>query len=277
MLALKAKRSNKTLYLFAAVIVTAIAVIMAERQGVVDSDYFWHITLGKSIWQNKAIPTQDTFSWLGPELNLQETAHSWLGSLILYAFSCISTNPVYGMLAFIAVTVFAYCLFIEYIWGRQIKDPFMNVLALALVTLPLDWAGRPQNIGLTLFTVGFYLLNKVYEEPDTKLRWLLPVVSVLWANLHGGALPILFAFNLLFLVLCFAPNINAFDIYNEKGDAKKRFRALFQVFLSDILAGLLNPYGIKLYINVQRYGAELIKKLVKERLGIELYYRSELD
>ena len=39
MLALKAKRSNKTLYLFAAVIVTAIAVIMAERQGVVDSDY----------------------------------------------------------------------------------------------------------------------------------------------------------------------------------------------------------------------------------------------
>lgn len=30
-------------------------------------------------------------------------------------------------------------------------------------------------------------------------------------------------------------------------------------------------------INVQRYGAELIKKLVKERLGIELYYRSELD
>ena len=45
MLALKAKRSNKTLYLFAAVIVTAIAVIMAERQGVVDSDYFWHLTL----------------------------------------------------------------------------------------------------------------------------------------------------------------------------------------------------------------------------------------
>ena len=101
------------------------------------------------------------------------------------------------MLGFIAVTVFAYCLFIEYIWGRQIKDPFMNVLALALVTLPLDWAGRPQSIGLTLFAIGFYLLNKVYEEPDTKLRWLLPVVSVLWANLHGGALPILFAFNLL--------------------------------------------------------------------------------
>lgn len=126
----------------------------------------------------------------------------------------------------------------------------MNVLALALVTLPLDWAGRPQNIGLTLFAIGFYLLNKVYEEPDTKLRWLLPVVSVLWANLHGGALPILFAFNLLFLVLCFAPNINAFDIYNEKGDSKKRFRALFQVFLSDILAGLLNPYGIKLYTAV---------------------------
>lgn len=30
-------------------------------------------------------------------------------------------------------------------------------------------------------------------------------------------------------------------------------------------------------INVQRYGAEIVKKLVKERLGIELYYRSELD
>lgn len=30
-------------------------------------------------------------------------------------------------------------------------------------------------------------------------------------------------------------------------------------------------------VNVQRYGAELVKKLVKEQLGIELYYRSELD
>lgn len=30
-------------------------------------------------------------------------------------------------------------------------------------------------------------------------------------------------------------------------------------------------------VNVQRYGAELVKKLVKERLGIELYYHSELD
>lgn len=61
MLAIKAKRSNKTLYLFASIIVTAIAVIMAERQGVVDSDYFWHITLGKSIWQNKAIPNSGHF------------------------------------------------------------------------------------------------------------------------------------------------------------------------------------------------------------------------
>ena len=30
-------------------------------------------------------------------------------------------------------------------------------------------------------------------------------------------------------------------------------------------------------VNVQRYGAELVKKLAKERLGIELYYHSELD
>lgn len=30
-------------------------------------------------------------------------------------------------------------------------------------------------------------------------------------------------------------------------------------------------------INIQRYCAEIVKKLVKERLGIELYYRSELD
>ena len=207
MLALKAKRSNKTLYLFAAVIVTAIAVIMAERQGVVDSDYFWHITLGKSIWQNKAIPTQDTFSWLGPELNVQETAHSWLSSLILYAFSCISVNPVYGMLAFIAVTVFAYCLFIEYIWGRQIKDPFMNVLALALVTLPLDWAGRPQNIGLTLFAIGFYLLNKVYEEPDTKLRWLrlektVPCSVPSLSFRYSGRTPESIRHQALYLFLC---------------------------------------------------------------------------
>ena len=160
MLALKAKGSNKTLYQFAAIIVTAIAVIMAERQGVVDSDYFWHITLGKSIWQNKAIPTQDTFSWLSPELNLQETAHSWLSSLILYAFSCISTNPVYGMLAFIAVTVFAYCLFIEYIFLHTGRDNGFSLRTNQIDTTPEMVWGRYQRGQVGLFISDRFCIGK---------------------------------------------------------------------------------------------------------------------
>ena len=184
------QKRYKTLYFFAALIAAAISVLLIELGGIGDSDYYWHIVLGREICSTHTIPVADTFSWISQDLGLTETAHSWLSSIILYQLSCISSNPVVGLLIYSFITAFLYALFIEYAWAKELRDPFENCLFVTIVTALLSWAGRPQNIGMILFVVSFYLLNDLYRNPDSKRCWLLPVLSFVWANLHGGSLPV---------------------------------------------------------------------------------------
>ena len=176
----------KALYFFAALLTAAVLVLEIEYSGIGDSDFYWHVVLGKEICTTHTIPVNDTFSWLSQELGLTETAHSWLGSVIVYLFSCIFSNPIYGLLLFSFISAFVYALFMELAWGKILQDPFENCLFVVLLTVFLPICGRPMNFGLILFAASFFLLNDVYRNPDNKRCWLLPVISLLWANLHGG-------------------------------------------------------------------------------------------
>lgn len=264
------QKRYKTLYFFAALIAAAISVLLIELGGIGDSDYYWHIVLGREICSTHTIPVADTFSWISQDLGLTETAHSWLSSIILYQFSRISSNPVVGLLIYSFITAFLYALFIEYAWAKELRDPFENCLFVTIVTALLSWAGRPQNIGMILFVVSFYLLNDLYRNPDSKRCWLLPVLSLLWANLHGGSLPILFAFIVLFILMCYLPNINTFGLVNESEQKTKKVKTYIQIFVASLLTGLFNPYTYKLYYYFFLTNNEATKKYVSEWQPCEL-------
>lgn len=264
------QKRYKTLYFFAALIAAAISVLLIELGGIGDSDYYWHIVLGREICSTHTIPVADTFSWISQDLGLTETAHSWLSSIILYQFSRISSNPVVGLLIYSFITAFLYALFIEYAWAKELRDPFENCLFVTIVTALLSWTGRPQNIGMILFVVSFYLLNDLYRNPDSKRCWLLPILSLLWANLHGGSLPILFAFNVLFILMCYLPNINTFGLVNENEQKTKKVKTYIQILVASLLTGLINPYTYKLYYYFFLTNNEATKKYVSEWQPCEL-------
>lgn len=254
----------KALYFFAALLAAAVLVLEIEYSGIGDSDFYWHIVLGKEICATHTIPVNDTFSWLSQELDLTETAHSWLGSVIVYLFSCIFPNPIYGLLLFSFISAFVYALFMEFAWGKELKDPFENCLFVVLLTVFLPIYGRPMNFGLILFAASFFLLNDVYRNPDNKRCWFLPVISLLWANLHGGSLPILFAFNMLFALMSYLPNVNALGLINEREQQTKKARTYISLLITNVLAGLINPYGYKLYYYFFVTNNEATKKYVAE-------------
>ena len=133
------QKRYKTLYFFAALIAAAFSVLLIELGGIGDSDYYWHIVLGREICSTHTIPVADAFSWISQDLGLTETAHSWLSSIILYQFSCISSNPVVGLLIYSFITAFLYALFIEYAWAKELRDPFENCLFVTIVTALLSW------------------------------------------------------------------------------------------------------------------------------------------
>lgn len=50
------QKRYKTLYFFAALIAAAFSVLLIELGGIGDSDYYWHIVLGREICSTHTIP-----------------------------------------------------------------------------------------------------------------------------------------------------------------------------------------------------------------------------
>lgn len=260
------------MFLFFAIAISffasALKLMIFSDVGFADSDYFWHCTLGKYILESRSIPTQDIFSWISIEKGYVETAHSWLGSIITYLFSLISAESYVGAALFIFVTNFILSLYLALTYSHvSDENEFFNcahACIAAMVPLMFATVARPLNFGLICFAVAMTELFELYNNPDSKKWYVLPIVSTLWANLHGGSLPILLAFNGLFIVMSLLPKFEFLHFAELVGFSKQRTLKLTGVFFANTVAGLINPYGYKLYIYFFVTNDAATKKYINE-------------
>ncbi len=71
---------------------------------------------------------------------------------------------------------------------RKCGNPLvaMALTFLAVASSSIHFLARPHLFTL-LFTVVFYtMLERAREDGNARLLWLLPLLTVLWTNLHGG-------------------------------------------------------------------------------------------
>ena len=273
------KRAQWLIFAFVVGILSG-AVRMAQTgiRGIGDSDYYWHITLGKYILENRSIFREDIFSWIAAERGYVETAHSWLGSIIICLFSNVSSNPIYGAALFIGITTAAISFAMACVYGSPFdkenpKCDFPNaflsiIIGLAIVLIPVQ--PRPLNFGLLLFTLAMILLHDGFENPESRKCWWLPIISLLWANLHGGSVPILFVFHGLFLVLSALPSFSWKGIGQNTRRTAGRVRRFALLWIADAAAALVNPYGWRLLIYCFHTNSEATKKYVMEWSPAEL-------
>ena len=273
------KRAQWLIFAFVIGILSG-AVRMAQTgiRGIGDSDYYWHITLGKYILENRSIFREDIFSWIAAERGYVETAHSWLGSIIICLFSNVSSNPIYGAALFIGITTAAISFAMACVYGSPFdkenpKCDFPNaflsiIIGLAIVLIPVQ--PRPLNFGLLLFTLAMILLHDGFENPESRKCWWLPIISLLWANLHGGSVPILFVFHGLFLVLSALPSFSWKGIGQNTRRTAGRVRRFALLWIADAAAALVNPYGWRLLIYCFHTNSEATKKYVMEWSPAEL-------
>ncbi len=98
MLCEESRRENawRVMAVLSGIVAGFLRVIQMSLTDGYDSDYYWHITLGRYILEHKAIFHEDVFSWIAAENGWTETAHSWLGSVVIYLFSEIHSEPFVG-------------------------------------------------------------------------------------------------------------------------------------------------------------------------------------
>jgi len=165
------------------------------KSSVLDLDLGWHLTTGDWILAHAAVPHTGLFTWTASDHPW--AAYSWgyeiLLSLAHARFGIVGIG-VFGVLLTLAV---AYAI---YWMARRLSGNFwmaclIAVFACAAFLLALN--RRPVFFSMILFCVTLALLMEGRRAGREKLLYWLPLVFLLWANLHIQFVYGLFAVGLL--------------------------------------------------------------------------------
>jgi hypothetical protein len=149
-----------------------------------DGDTGWHVRTGEWIMSHGSVPHQDLFSFT-------KTGQPWFAWEWLWDVIFAWMHQRWGMAAVVVGSALVIALTSALLFrlaNRKSGNPLlaMAFTFLAIASSSIHFLARPHLFTL-LFTVVFYaILERAREEKSVRLLWWLPVLTVLWTNLHGG-------------------------------------------------------------------------------------------
>jgi len=161
-------------------LVTLTAIAGGAIREVVDPDLWWHLATGRYIVAQRRIPTADVFSFTAA--THRWVTHEWLSDLLLYGgYRLVGFAGLVFLFALLITTAFAL------VYQRCRSRPTLAACSvlLAAIASRVTWGVRPQMFTLFLSSLYLYILDREERSGSTGL-WLLPPLTLLWANLHSG-------------------------------------------------------------------------------------------
>jgi hypothetical protein len=233
----------------AAVVAFFVAAVLPRATWpLIDGDVWWHIRAGQDVLRTGAIPHTDTWSIVGA--GREWTSQDWLANVILALGERLGPwGETLLSFLFGAFTLAAFWI----LW-RAIRLRYPNVgwasrvvwLSIGLVLAGPVMGVRVQVLDLLMATAVIWLLWRFMTDP--RRRWLagLPLIAVLWANLHAGWV-------LLFLLggaVLVGESVDHFWGRHLAHGRPLRFRHLGELALALLVSGaalVINPNGVDLY------------------------------
>jgi len=149
-----------------------------------DGDTGWHLRTGEWILSHGRVPDKDLFSFT-------KTGQTWFAWEWLWDVIFAWLHQHWGMATVVVGSALVIALTSALIFRLAFRKSGNPLIAIALTFLAvasssIHFLARPHLFTL-LFTVVFYtILERVREKRSARLLWWLPVMTVLWTNLHGG-------------------------------------------------------------------------------------------
>jgi hypothetical protein len=231
--------------------VFAIPAFVTLRLGV-DHDAWWHLRAGQWIIDNGTVPQTDPFSTVGPD-------HPWVAYSWLYEVLLAGLFRIFGVLAF-PLSALVPSLAVTWAVWRLVsrREPrFVRaamLTGLAALALAMLFKQRPWLFSFLFATLTLDVILDLRSGRPNRLTGWLPLVYVLWANLH-----IQFVYGLALLGLaCAAPCI---DFWlglprDENRPLSPRWRQTVRLTACCFLATLLTPYHLRLWGEVLRVAGQ---------------------
>lgn len=202
------------------------------RDVFADPDTAWHIKAGEIIWSLKHIPTHDSLTFSSDQ---QWYNLSWLWDIAVYLI--YHSFGVAG-LAYFKAFLYAGLLSYSYHYLSTLQKFSNDTLAVAITLVGLilwDLLYLRPQLASYLFAIAVVS----HLNSGSKRHFVIPLITLLWANTHGS-----FLISFVILGLHFIPPIIEKDF--------REFKKLLMISLFSAALVLINPLGYNIVTAVVR-------------------------
>ena len=207
-----------------------------------DIDYFWHFKAGEYMATHSLLLTHDVFSW--SLFQFPWISHEWLFEILLYYLSLIFGDYHLFIYVFSIILFLAFFLFLSQRREYLKNIPFALLWTVFFTLIFTGLSGRPQLFSFLFLAFSVYLIFYYFYHPNSKRIYLLPIISLFWANIHGGSS------NLPYLLCLLAVFCGLFQFSYSKIEAeriaKKQIFTYLLVAVLCMIAVVINPHGIQM-------------------------------
>jgi hypothetical protein len=220
--------------------------LMLMLRPPLEADTWWHLRTAEWIMDNGTVPITDHFC--AYTLGKTWVAYSWLFALIVYG--CYQSLGLLGIVLFRVAVGLAILLSIH----RLVLKSERRFAWATILVVAAFFAMTPMFQERSwLFSILFYILTldvilDLREGRPARRAMLLPLVYVLWANIH-----VQFANGIFLLGLaCVSPVLDRVlgqDTSRMHADkvGTRAWWIMVAMSVACVLATLVNPYGVNLY------------------------------
>ncbi len=229
-----------------------------------DGGIGWHIRAGQMIAATHTIPRVDSFS-------STMSGQPWFAWEWLYDVAVGQFDRVAGLNGVVWLTAVAIAIVFSWTFRLLLRRGVFLPLALALVLLAasasmIHFFARPHVISWLFTLVCFWILDAterngitacgITQKKNDRLLWFLPLLMLIWVNVHGGFL-VAFALLAIYWLSAAYTWVTLRETHWEDAivrlRARKRTKQLFLVGMFTVLATFCNPYGWRLYAHIYQY------------------------
>jgi len=213
-----------------------------------DGDTGWHVRIGDWILAHGRVPRQDMFSFTKPGQPFFAWEWLWdVGAAWLHQRWGLQGVVIVSLLVIAFTTVLLYRLIF-----RRCGSPLVSIAltGLASAAASVHWLARPHLVTMLLMMVFLTLIERV-REGHTKWLWSLPVLTILWTNLHGG-----FPIGIIILGAYGTGELLRAVVTRDSVERRAGLRAAGPYLAAACgcaLASLVNPYGYHLHAHMLEY------------------------
>jgi len=223
-----------------------------------DSDTGWHIRTGEWILSNGRVPDADVFSFTRP--GSPWFAWEWLSDVVMAA-----VHHVAGLSGIVLLCIALLGLTSTCIYRNAVAESGHRLIAIVLTALgmaasTIHWLARPHLLTPLLAAVFLGTLIRVQRSGKSRLLMVLPPLTILWVNLHGG-----FFVGIVLLITYALGSVVEDFIQEDRFCVRTRAKNYALTAVACLAASLINPHGYRLHIHVAQYlGASFYMQRISE-------------